>query len=316
MRKNHSAALLGGAICAAVLAGLLPGSAQSLPADDSPPDGFRSLFDGKSLKGWKAMPRPQGAKAGGGKKDKPADPERESFYEKSLKSRGKWTVKDGVLIGEQDPPGSGLGGYLVSEEAFGDFELLIDARPDWSVDTGVLVRTTPGGNVGYQILIDHRRSGGIGGFYGNGLGGFHALAFAVDAVLDAGKPVGLKVEDPPTSLAPVTEDKRKPLSYAATSEQFLKAWKFGDWNTFRIRCEGGLPHLTTWINGVKIAELDTDKTAIPNFDKKAVLERLGRKGHISLEVHSNGPNDRLGKDRWAPGAVCRWRYIYIKELSK
>jgi acetyl esterase/lipase len=291
-------------------------AAKSLPADDSPPEGFRSLFDGKTLKGWKAMPRPQGAKAAGGKKDKASDPERESFYEKSLKSRGKWTVQDGVLIGEQDPPGSGLGGYLVSEEAFGDFELLIDAKPDWSVDTGVLVRTTPGGNVGHQILIDHRRSGGIGGFYGNGLGNFHALAFTVDAVLDAGKPVGLKVEDPRTSLVPVTEDKRRLLSYAATPEQFLKAWKFGQWNTFRIRCTGDLPHLTTWINGVKIAELDTDKTELPNFDKKAVLERLGRKGHISLEVHSNGPNDRLGKDRWAPGAVCRWRRIYIKELRK
>jgi len=137
----------------------------------------------------------------------------------------------------------------------------------------------------------------------------------VAAVFDAsGKPVGLKEEDPRTSLAPVTEEKRRLLSYAATSEQFLKAWKFGEWNTFRIRCEGDLPHLTTWINGVKIAELDTDKTALPNFDKKAVLERLGRRGRISLEVHSNGPNDRLGKDRWAPGAVCRWRNIYIKEL--
>jgi hypothetical protein len=306
MKKTcHAAlALLCATVCAAV-AGSLPGSAKSLPADDSPPDGFRSLFDGKTLTGWKAMPRIQGGKA---KKD--------SFYEKSLKNRGKWTVRDGVLIGEQDPPGSGLGGYLVSDEAFGDFELLIDAKPDWSVDTGVLVRTTAGGNVGYQILIDHRRSGGIGGFYGNGLGNFHALAFTVDAVFDAGKPVGLKAEDPRTSLIPVTEDKRRLLSYAATPEQFLKAWKFGEWNTFRIRCSGDLPHLTTWINGVKIAELDTDKTAIPNFDKKAVSERLGRRGHISLEVHSNGPNDRLGKDRWAPGAVCRWRHIYIKELRK
>jgi hypothetical protein len=310
MRKKHCAAatLLWGTICAAIAVNALPGSGGNLQVGDSPPEGFRSLFDGKTLTGWKAMPRIPGGKRDKAKKD--------SFYEKSLKSRGKWTVQDGVLIGEQDPPASGLGGYLVSEEAFGDFELLIDAKPDWSVDTGVLVRTTAGGNVGYQILIDHRRSGGIGGFYGNGLGNFHALAFTVDAVFDAGKPVGLKVEDPRTSLMPVTEEKRRSLSYAVAPEQFLKAWKFGDWNTFRIRCVGDLPHLTTWINGVKIAEFDADKTALPNFDKKAVMERLGRKGHISLEVHSNGPSDRLGKDRWAPGAVCRWRRVYIKELGK
>lgn len=327
MRNKHrtALALLCGTVCAALVVGLLPGLAKNLPAGEAPPEGFRSLFDGKTLAGWKAMPRPQAGKsAAGAKKGKPTDPPRdkaasqtESFYEKSLKSRGKWTVREGILIGEQDPPGSGLGGYLVSEEAFGDFELLIDAKPDWSVDTGVLVRTTPGGNVGYQILIDHRRSGGIGGFYGNGLGNFHAVAFNVAPVFDAaGKPVGLKKEDPRTSLAPVTEAKRRLLSYAATPEQFFKAWKFGDWNTFRIRCTGELPHLTTWINGVKIAELDTDKTEIPNFDKKAISERLGRRGRISLEVHSNGPNDRLGKDRWAPGAVCRWRHINIKELDK
>jgi hypothetical protein len=309
-------ALLCWTVCLGSVVGLSPGSDSYPRAADSPPDGFRSLFDGKTLTGWTAKPRVQPKPAAGGKTGKPAS-DLQSFYEKSLKSTGKWTVEEGVLIGGQDPPGSGLGGYLVSDEAFGDFELLIDARPDWSVDTGVLVRTTPGGNVGYQILIDHRRSGGIGGFYGNGLGNFHALAFNVAAVFDAnGKPIGLKEEDPQTSLAPVTEDKRRLLSFAATPEQFLKAWKFGEWNTFRIRCEGDLPCLTTWINGVKIAELDTDKTALPNFDKKAVLERLGQRGRISLEVHSNGPNDRLGKDRWAPGAVCRWRHIYIKELPK
>jgi len=34
---------------------------------------------------------------------------------------------------------------------------------------------------GLQVLIDHRQSGSIGGFYGNGIGGFHAVPFALDA---------------------------------------------------------------------------------------------------------------------------------------
>ena len=76
-----------------------------------------------------------------------------------------------------------------------------------------------------------------------------------------------------------------------------------------------MPHLTTWINGEKIAELDTAKMKAPGWDPEAMLAKVGRTGHISLEVHSNGPGDALGKDRWAPGAVCRWRNIFIKPLN-
>jgi hypothetical protein len=273
------------------------------------PEGFRSLFDGKTLAGWHAMPRPAAKPAKGA----PAD--RVAFYEKSLQSKGRFTVQDGVLIGGQDPPGSGLGAYLVSDEAFDDFELLIDVKPDWSVDTGVLVRTVPAGNVGIQVLIDHRRDGGIGGFYGNGLAGFHAIPYFFTAVRDdKGGAIGLKESDPKTAFKPVTDANRRLLSYAAPAEEFLKTWKFGDWNTFKIRSEGELPRLTTWINGTKICAMDTAKIEWPGFDKKAVLERLGRRGRLSLEVHSNGPGDALGKDRWAPGAVCRWRNIFVKPL--
>ena len=255
------------------------------------------------------MPRP------GPKPPKGAPADRVAFYEKSLQSRGRWTVQDGVLIGGQDPPGSGLGGYLVSDEVFDDFELLIDANPDWSVDTGVLVRTTPAGNVGFQVLIDHRKDGGIGGFYGNGLGGFHALPYSFTAVRDdRGQPIGLKESDPKEAFQPVTEEKRRLLTYAAPLDVFLKTWKFGTWNAFKIRSEGELPRLTTWINGTKICAMDAATIEWPGYDKQAVRERLGRRGHLSLEVHSNGPSDKLGKDRWAPGAVCRWRNIFIRPL--
>jgi len=315
MKDKHSRRQFLCAGSALAASGLMLGTHTSSFAGESspstPPAGFHPLFDGKTLAGWHAMPRPQGGKPIKGAKSGNAD----SFYERSLKSRGKWTVEDGIIVGGQDPPGSGLGGYLVSDEAFDDFELLIDAKPDWSVDTGVLVRTTPAGNVGYQILIDHRRDGGIGGFYGNGLGGFHAIPYSFTAIYnDKGQPIALKEADPKTAFQPVTEEKRRLLAYAAPIEEFLKTWKFGDWNTFKIRSEGELPHLTTWINGTKICEMDASKIEWPGFDKKAVAALLGRRGHISLEVHSNGPNDLLGKDRWAPGAVCRWRNIFIKPL--
>ncbi len=249
-------------------------------------DGFRPLFDGVSLKGWKRQPR--------------------SLAQPSL---GIWTVEDGVITGGQDPPGSGIGSYLVTEEKFADFELQIEARPDWRADTGILVRTNPQGNIGFQVLLDHRPHGSIGGYYGNGLANVHAYDYGLIGETDKeGRLVRLTPEKPSEPT------RRIPFDFSAPPEVFLRAWKLNGWNQFRIRSVGALPRLTTWINGEKISELDTSKIQAPGWDPDAVLKLIGRSGHIAVEVHSNGAKDWLGKDRWAPGAVCRWRNISIKTL--
>jgi hypothetical protein len=81
-------------------------------------------------------------------------------------------------------------------------------KPDWPADTGVMVRRRPDSWEGFQVLVDHRKSGSIGGFYGNGTGGFHAVPFLLDATYDnEGRPIGLIVEDPTTTLEPMTPDK-------------------------------------------------------------------------------------------------------------
>jgi 3-keto-disaccharide hydrolase len=93
------------------------------------------------------------------------------------------TVEDGAIVGRQDAPGSGWGGYLVSEGTYGDYELIVETNPDWPADTGIYLRKQARTFHGIQVLIDHRQSGSIGGFYGNGIGGFHAVPFAIDAPL-------------------------------------------------------------------------------------------------------------------------------------
>jgi hypothetical protein len=224
---------------------------------------------------------------------------------------GKWTVEDGAIVGGQEPAGSGLGAYLVSEEKFGDFELMVDARPDWRVDTGIMIRSVAEGSPGIQVLVDHRPDGNIGGFYGNGLGQLYAAPWWFRAKLDAsGNAIGLE------RAGESGESKRanpKLLAYAAPFEEFVAAWKFGGWNTVKIRCEGKYPYLTTWINGVKMCELDTGSVRQGTYDRDAVANLLGRSGHIAFEVHNNDP--RVGSDRWWPGAVCRWRNVFIKPLG-
>lgn len=275
--------------------------------------GFVDLFDGQSLTGWHAEPRLYGSLYPGGPQVyqlmaeygivPPVEPE---------KHPAAWHVEDGVIIGQQATPG--YGGYLVSDATFGDFELVLEARPDWPADTGIMLRRRFQDWTGFQVLIDHRESGGIGGFFGNGLASFAAVPFAVRSRRDPdGTVTGLEADDPATSTEPVTQDKIDRLSYAAKAEDFLSVWKWDGWNEIRIRCVGALPVITTWVNGLKIAEIDTATIDVPGYDPKAVLEYLGPRGHIALEVHDH--DSLFGDSRWGPGAQCRWRAIRIKCLD-
>ncbi len=283
---------------------------QSQKADSSMPEGFRSLFDGKTLDGWKMMPRLPVPRYPGA----PFNVD-EAWLKEASKNAGKWTVVDGAIVGEQNPPASGVGAYLVSEEKFADFELLVDIKPDWRTDTGFLIRTTPEGNPGLQVLCDFRPQGGIGGFYGNGLAGIHGMSFAVDAEVDENSvPIRVISADPNSEKAELRDQTRAILKYAVDVEEFLKVWKVNDFNTIKVRSVGRIPTVITWVNGLKIAELDLADIEWPNYDAEAVAEMLGRDGHISLEVHNNGRNDRQGQERWWPGAQVRWKNIYIKEL--
>jgi hypothetical protein len=288
-------------------------ASETSSAPKSPPKGFRRLFDGKTLDGWKAyarIPVPT----------YPGAPFRWQLkgdaLETARKNTGRWTIEDGAIVGGQDPPGSGKGAYLVSKEKFGDFELIMDMKPDWKTDSGFLVRTLPGGSPGMQILVDHRPQGGIGGFYGNGIAGVHGMPFAIDAKYDKkGNPIQMIAADPDGKRVELNQKTWDILKYAGDVDDFLKVWKWGGWNTIKVRCEGRIPTLTTWVNGLKISVLDMSAIEWNNYDAEACAEMMGRKGHISLEVHNNNFKSGMGKDRWWPGAVVRWRNIFIRELN-
>lgn len=276
--------------------------------------GFRPLFDGKTLAGWRPIPRvfghlyPGGPSVSAMLKERgiplPFEPEKHTAH---------WFVENGYIVGEQETPGGGYGGYLITEDTFGDFELVLEARPDWPADTGIMVRRRRDDWAGFQVLLDHREGGGIGGFFGNGLASFMAAPFKIKSVRDAaGKVVGLQADTPEDSLEPLLPEQRERLNYAADVDDFVMAWKWGDWNEMRIRVVGAMPTITTWVNGLKIAELDTATMQAANYDPAAILDELGPRGHIALEVHDN---DTIFKDaRWGHGAQCRWRNIRIRDL--
>jgi hypothetical protein len=279
-RRTFLMSLLGAGVGGALLR--VRGSAQTagLPLKE----GFIPLFNGKDLDGWHAM----SPKAGKG-------------------SGGLWQVSEGVLTGEQDPPGSGNGGYLMTDLEFGDFELLLELAPDYGIDSGVFLRTNSRGE-GFQVYVDYREQGNVGWLSSNASNNGRRMIirpFNIFAKRDEnGALTGFATRPDSRPVA------WKPdyLVYSASEEEWLDIWKLDQWNTMRIRCVGAYPRITIWTNQIKILEFDGASCPQPDYDKEVALERLGKKGAIALQVHE-------GQGLWTPGAKCRWRNIRIKPLG-
>lgn len=105
-------------------------------ADNTPPEGFTALFNGKDLTGWKGLLA--------GPLDNPA--ERAKATPEQLKTaqeaadkhmREHWAVKDGVIVFD------GKGASLATAKDYGDFEMYVDWKIEKAGDSGIYLRGTP-----------------------------------------------------------------------------------------------------------------------------------------------------------------------------
>ena len=107
-------------------------------------EGGKSLFDGRTLNGWRKLTEYSG-------------------------DDGKWEIIDGTIAGDQYPEGKG--GLLVTEEKYSDYEVLAEVKADYPIDSGLFLRVQP--NVlSYQVTIDYRPDGEVGAIYSPLGGGF------------------------------------------------------------------------------------------------------------------------------------------------
>lgn len=243
---------------------------------------FTELFDGKSLSGWHTNKQKIGHGTG-----------------------GHWQIEDGALTGEQDPPGSGNGGILMTDKKYGDFELSLDLKPDWGVDSGVFLRTNEEGEC-FQVYVDYHDKGLIGSVSTERTSKPRMInrPFYINGIMDnSGKLKGFDTK--PDERGKIAWGPGY-LKYNCSPEVWKKAWKIGEWNTLRIRCVGKYPKITTWINGVKIVEFDGETSTNPENKKEELFQAFGRENAIGLQVH--------GGKGWPEGAKCRWKNIRIKTL--
>lgn len=123
----------------------------------------------------------------------------------------EWRIAEGALTGRQRPAGNG--GLLLTDDRYQDFEVHLEIKPDYGCDGGLFLRSNGNGQA-YQVMLDYRDGGNIGGVYGERLQGVKTT----------------------------------------NSEGWEAVWRKNDWNELRVRMEGEAPRITVWLNGTKITE--------------------------------------------------------------
>jgi hypothetical protein len=136
--------------------------------DNTPPEGFTTLFDGHDLSGWKGLVAnpPKRAAMSPGKLAAAQAKVDEQMRE-------HWRVEDGVLVFD------GMGDNLCTARDYGDFEMLVDWKIAPKGDSGIYLRGTP------QVQIWEPDSpgqfeppDGSGGLWNNKKNPRHPLKFA------------------------------------------------------------------------------------------------------------------------------------------
>lgn len=112
---------------------------------ETPPAGFRSLFNGKDLSGWHGLNPHQGPKLTGEKKAADLAKQRADFPQ-------HWRVENGELVN------AGTGPYATTDEDFGDIELRIEYKTVAKADSGIYLRGTRRSRSGISIRSSTPRS--------------------------------------------------------------------------------------------------------------------------------------------------------------
>jgi len=187
------------------------------------PDGFTPLFNGKDLTGWHVSKTARHGKT-------------PDFH-----------VVHGVLLGTQQPYGQG--GMLVTDKKYRNFELTLEAKPDWGCDSGIFFRATETG-AAYQITMD---------YLGTGNGNLGRMIGEGGITLPRGAAAGAQAAGAQPAPNPASQ-----------------AWKREDWNVIRVRVEGVAPKVTVWINNQLVNEQQDDGNHAP----EGMID-----GPIVLQVH-------------------------------
>ena len=236
------------ALAAVALCGLIVRADDSakteLPKPDS--DGFVSLFDGKTLDGWQGL-------------------------------EGFWSVKDGVISGEENKEHAAPQTFLILKASIEDPAKFANFELHYSYKFA-----TPTGNSGLQFrskVIDPKTSR-IGGYQADCDAGRGYDGTIYDEAGVAGGRNTMSNRGEKTTWT--AENKRENTPLSENNGDLQKLVKQGDWNEVVLIADG--THVTYTINGHLMTDLHDESP-------KAV-----KQGVIGLQLHAGFVMDVQFKD--------------------
>ena len=154
---------------------------------------------------------------------------------------GQWLVHDHAIVGQQDPPGSGNGGLLLTDQKLANFELTVDMPHDWGPCSEIFFRCTEQG-AGFQMYVGYHDRGNVGHLRGEMPNSFAIMPFQLTGTMDGqGRLTGFTIQqDSRTAKWPTGV-----YQQTCTPRDWLKAWRLDTWNAARTRCQGVHPQITT-----------------------------------------------------------------------
>lgn len=131
----------------------------SLAADNTPPEGFVALFNGKDLTGWRGVGK---SPLDNPEKRAAMTPEQLAEARKVADEsmRSHWKVEDGALVFD------GKGESLATGKDYGDFELFVDWKILKDGDSGIYLRGSPQVQI-WDPANPSAKGHGSGGLYNN-----------------------------------------------------------------------------------------------------------------------------------------------------
>ena len=137
-------------------------TAQEKRPDNTPPEGFVALFNGKDLTGWKGLLDPRK------KLDNPINkaklsPEalKDAQAEADENMRQHWKVENGEIVFD------GKGRSLCTAKDYTDFEMWVDWKIPPKGDSGIYLRGSPQVQIWDTALTNVGAQVGSGGLYNN-----------------------------------------------------------------------------------------------------------------------------------------------------